>query len=136
MKDQLTGTDIRYIARGHWRRGFKWGFHHKVKTPMVISLVTFIAGLAVLIGDAIDNYGAPSVARNSTTEIITAGTHSAVGFVAIALVLVAAGFFIRAMYISESEEDKFLDSITAAWESGDHSIPNTDTVAKFLSESK
>jgi hypothetical protein len=84
----------------------------------------------------IDNLGVPSVVGNSTIEIIATSSPSAVGVVAMALMLVAAGFFVRGMYISESDEGKFLDSVTAAWEGGDHSIPSSDTVAKFLSESK
>jgi len=136
MHSELTGTDIRYIAKGYWRHKFKWGFHPRVKLSMIIALVTFVAGIAVVVGDFVDTPTTTSTATNSTIEVMASSSPSAVIFVAMALVLVALGFFLRGMYVLESEEDKFLDSVTAHWEAGDKSIPSAKTVAEFLGESK
>lgn len=136
MKEQLTGTDIRYIAQGYWRHTFNWGFHPRVKTPAVIALVSFLAGIAAVIGDLIDNPLIAPMTGNSTATTVVPHTPSAAIFVAVALVLVAAGFFVKAMYVADPEKAKFLDSVTTRWESGDKSIPDAETVTKFLGESK
>jgi len=135
MKDRVTGTDIRYIARGYWRHAFKWGFHPRVRTPWITALVSLVAGLAVIIANAMDNPVARSVAGNSTA-VAAAGSPSAITFVGGGLILAAAIFFIYGICVADSEEERFLDSVTSRWEDGDRHLPSPDTVTEFLSEPK
>lgn len=132
MREQLTGTDIRYIAKGYWKHHFRWGFHPQAKASLLTALITFLAGLAVLGGYLVDQYSAPSAATNSTPQVATSAGPSAISFVAMALILIAAGFFLKGVWTIDREQDKFLDSVTAKWESGDKSLPDTNTVTQFL----
>ena len=52
--------------------------------------------------------------------------------VAIALVLVGLGFFLKGQFSYQSAQTEFADHAVAQWESGNHQIPDAETVEEFI----
>jgi len=112
MKEQLTSRDIRHIARGYWDDYFRWRWPHKVKSPWLIAIITFVAGAAIVVA-------------NSAASI-------AISAVAIILVLTAFGFFFKGLFDLGKDRDAFFDFTVDQWEKGEHQIPNTEMLIEFL----
>ena len=122
MHSELRGTDIEWVARGYWGRRFTGRLHPKVKTSWLVALITFVAGVAVLIGAMVDE---------ANTAIVESGPSATTG-VAIALVLVGLGFFLKGQFTYEAAQTEFTDHAVAQWEVGNHQIPDAETVEEFI----
>ena len=122
MKKSLTSTQVKWIAEGCWNHYFNCRFHPKVKRTYLIAFITFVSGLAVAIGIALD----------STRAIGTSTAPSAVVFVAMALVLVGAGFLFKGFWVSQAEKNKFIDVVVGQFEKGNTAIPDAEAVQKFI----
>jgi len=120
MHSELRGTDIKWIAKGYWGNRFTNRVHPKVKADWLVAVVTGAIGIVVLL---------VSACAYSVSE--TTGPDPIAG-VGIALVLVGLGFFLKGQFAYEAELNKFADKTVAAWESGNHQIPDAETVEESI----
>lgn len=126
MHNELKQTDIKFVAEGCWYNYFRWNWLPEVKIPWLVALITFVAGLAVILGHIVDS---------ANSAVVESGP-SATGDIAAALVLVALGFFIWGIFIRDKAKDQFVTSVLDRWEDGNHEIPDAGTVEEFINNHK
>lgn len=122
MHNELRETDIKWIAEGYWLEQFRWRFHPRVKIPWLIALITCVAGVAIAVANTVD----------SANDVMVASGPSAVAGVAVALVLVGVGFFLKGIVTTQAEKEQFIAHIIDEWERGTRQIPDAKAVAEFL----
>jgi len=126
MKNRITSTDVKYIAKGCWENYFQSRFHPKTKTALLIAIMTITIGIALAIGTAIDS-------ANASVE--SSGL-SAVDYLGMGLLIIGLGFFCKAMLDYYAEKQSFIDSTVAKWENGDESLPDNNELIKFITGGK
>jgi len=118
---ELTGTDIRWIAKGYWEKYFVWRIHPKVKTPLAV---------AVLLGVLFFITAIASSASVAPGEQAPIGVILPVALTGIFLVI--AIFWSLNTYCGC--RDEFIDRAVQQWEKGSHEIPDYDSILKHLDE--
>ena len=122
MHSELRQTDVKWIAEGYWREHFRWHMHPEVKTPWIVAAITFVVGIAVILGYAVDEVN---------SAVVESGP-SAIAGVAIGLMLVALGFYIKGLFSFDKAKEQFITSITNQWEGGNRQIPDPQAVEEFI----
>ena len=123
MKDQLISTDIRFIAKGYFERYFFYRFYPKVKLPWITALITFLAGIALILTDYL---------MQLPNEVTTAHPASPVDWIAIALIFTAMILFLKGLQDYQSDKADFINLCVDKWEREDKTIPSLETLKEYL----
>ena len=131
MKEQITITHIKWIARGYWERYFNWRIYPKSKLPLLLSAILFITLIAVAILTPTPADVPVDVEQSSTV----AYSPAMATIVIVLAVLTVAALAIGLVRYYQNKDD-FINSIATQWEQGDTQLPNTETVIKYLKDNK
>ena len=111
---KITGTDVKWIARGYWDNRFIWRVHPKAK-PVATTSVVSLALLVILVLAATGAEGTPPALP---------------AFTALAF-LVFVTSSLRMAFIYLREREAFLDLAAQRWET-EEEVPDRASLENFL----
>jgi hypothetical protein len=123
MKDELTGTDVRRMAKGYWDSYFEWRFIPKVKNLLgAAALFAVLAAIMLAIA-----YPPTDAAVVETVSFYPAR-------IAILLILgsISLACLLIGIYIHSGAKAEFLDQMVDLWEQGERTLPRTEQVKAFV----
>ena len=114
----LTGTDVRILADGHWKRYFAWRMHQQSKWLVVAGGCAFALLLILL---------AVASSVDSTPDAIS-------GYRVLAILLTAIGVvtFLLGCGIYIMDKERYINRCVDNWERGDLTLPDEASVAQHV----
>lgn len=121
MHKEIKELDVQRMARGAWDDAFRSKFHPKVKTPWLIALILFFVGVAIIVVVAVSGATDPG-----------ATSPPAIAWLAILLVVGAAGCFLKGQFDVQAEREKYIQYSVKEWDGGNGILPDIDTVHGYV----
>lgn len=113
---ELTGTDVKWLAKGYWDHYFVWRTHPKAKLAAIISGAAAVLFVILLLISA---------------ELYPMGVSAMLSTPALLAVLVCGLSLLWTVFIWLKEREAFLDYAQRAWEE-QKLLPNRDVVIAFV----
>jgi hypothetical protein len=158
---ELTGTEVRWIAEGCWKRHFTTHWYSKMVPWLVVAFIALAASLptAFLAANAMpvrsdvvnvergsvsvtQGYWGTIVIRQNEKELPKLSTFSGDKSLGIAYFAFAIIFLLCltialgvAFAVVNHAKTRYLDLCVDEWEGGEHNIPSETTLVAFLTRS-
>ena len=118
----LTGTDVRMLADGYWRRYFSWRMHSRSKW-LLLAGGSALALLLILLAVASSADSTPAATSGYRVFLVLL---AAVGITA---VLVGFGVYIM-------DREHYVNKCVDKWERGDLTLPDEASVVRYIRRNK